>query len=176
MKYIDAEKLIAEIDRRIKETKSTKPLFDQFWAGQISALKGVKTIITSHQQEQPAIPFMAGLKGNLPAGTKTIWCESKATPEKLVLKNELTGEVVVNKTIPEHMRRADPEITYACVTLLSAGWTLIAPGFEGVDLEKEFADWWESVHEHINIDHTMFWYMEQCALHFAEWGAKHLKK
>jgi hypothetical protein len=60
---------------------------------------------------------------------------AEATPEKLVLKNELTGEVVVDKTIPEHMRGADPEIAYACATLLSAGWTLIAPGFEGVDLD-----------------------------------------
>ena len=51
--FIDAEKLIAEIERRIEETKSMKPSFNQFWAGQISAFKGVKTIITSFQQEQP---------------------------------------------------------------------------------------------------------------------------
>ena len=54
-KYIDAEKLIAEIERRIEETKSMKPSFDQFWAGQISAFKGVRTIIDSLQQEQPEI-------------------------------------------------------------------------------------------------------------------------
>ena len=44
-KYIESEKLIAEIERRIEETKSMKPAFDQFWAGQISAFKGVKNII-----------------------------------------------------------------------------------------------------------------------------------
>lgn len=33
MKYIDAEKLIAEIERRIEETKSMRPAFDQFFAG-----------------------------------------------------------------------------------------------------------------------------------------------
>ena len=54
-KYIDAEKLIAEIERRIEETKSMKPSFDQFWAGQISAFKGVRNIIDSLQQEQPDI-------------------------------------------------------------------------------------------------------------------------
>ena len=54
-KYIDAERLIAEIERRIEETKSMKPSFDQFWAGQISAFKGVENIITSLQQEQPDI-------------------------------------------------------------------------------------------------------------------------
>ena len=50
MKYIDSEKLMAEIERRIEETKSAKPSFDQFWAGQISAFKGVRTIISSLQQ------------------------------------------------------------------------------------------------------------------------------
>ena len=50
-KYIDADRLKAEIERRIEETKSMKPSFDQFLAGQISAFKGVKTIIASLQQE-----------------------------------------------------------------------------------------------------------------------------
>ena len=72
---------------------------------------------------------------------------AEATTEKLVLKNELTGEVVVEKTIPKHMRGADPEIACACMKLLSAGWTLIAPGFEGVDLEKELDTW---RHEHFH--------------------------
>lgn len=51
-KYIDAEKLIAAIERRMEESKSMEPSFDQFWAGQISAFKGVRTIIASLQQEQ----------------------------------------------------------------------------------------------------------------------------
>lgn len=55
MKYINTDKMIAEIERRIEETKSMKPSFDQFWAGQISAFKGVRTIIASLQQEQPAM-------------------------------------------------------------------------------------------------------------------------
>ena len=54
-KYIDVEKLIAAIERRTEESKSMKPAFDQFWAGQISAFKGVENIITSLQQEQPEI-------------------------------------------------------------------------------------------------------------------------
>ena len=55
MKYIDAEKLISAIERRIEETKSMKPSFDKFWAGQISAFKGVITIIASLQQEQTEV-------------------------------------------------------------------------------------------------------------------------
>ena len=55
MKYIDAEKLKAEIERRIEETKSMKPAFDQFWAGQISAFKGAIKITESLQQEQPEV-------------------------------------------------------------------------------------------------------------------------
>ena len=43
--YIDKEALVAEIERRIKETESMQPKFDQFWAGQISAFKGVLKIL-----------------------------------------------------------------------------------------------------------------------------------
>ena len=53
MKYIPVEKLKAEIQNRIEETKSMKPSFDQFWAGQISAFKGCLSIIESLQQEHP---------------------------------------------------------------------------------------------------------------------------
>lgn len=55
MKYIDSEKLLAEIERLIEETKSMKPAFDQFWAGQISAFKGAIKIAESLQQEQPEV-------------------------------------------------------------------------------------------------------------------------
>lgn len=56
-KYIDADKLIAEIERRIEETKSMKPAFDQFWAGQISAFKGAIKITESLQQEQDRMRY-----------------------------------------------------------------------------------------------------------------------
>lgn len=62
MKYIGVEKLISEIEKRIEETKSMKPSFDKFWAGQISAFKGVITIIASLQQEQKAIDEEVRLK------------------------------------------------------------------------------------------------------------------
>jgi hypothetical protein len=45
MKLIDKDALVAEIEKRIKETESMQPKFDQFWAGQISAFKGVLKIL-----------------------------------------------------------------------------------------------------------------------------------
>ena len=42
---IDKDVLVAEIEKRIKETESMQPKFDQFWSGQISAFKGVLKII-----------------------------------------------------------------------------------------------------------------------------------
>lgn len=45
--YIDKSALVAEIERRIKETESMQPKFDQFWAGQISAFKGALKILDS---------------------------------------------------------------------------------------------------------------------------------
>ena len=47
MELIDRATAVAEIDRRIKETESMQPKFDQFWAGQISAFKGVLKILNS---------------------------------------------------------------------------------------------------------------------------------
>lgn len=43
--YIDKADLVAEIEKRIEETKGMQPKFDQFWAGQISAFKGVLKIL-----------------------------------------------------------------------------------------------------------------------------------
>lgn len=72
MKYIDSEKLMAEIERRIEETKSAKPSFDQFWAGQISAFKGVRTIISSLQQEEPGVWIKVDAEHPLPYGQEVI--------------------------------------------------------------------------------------------------------
>ena len=43
--YINKDVLVAEIEKRIKETESMQPKFDQFLAGQISAFKGILKII-----------------------------------------------------------------------------------------------------------------------------------
>ena len=65
-RYIDAEKLKAEIQKRIEETKSMKPSFDQFWAGQISAFKGCLNVIDSLEQEQPEDYFYCKYGGTRP--------------------------------------------------------------------------------------------------------------
>ena len=72
MKYIDSEKLMAAIEKRIEETKSAKPSFDQFWAGQISAFEGVRTIISSLQQEEPGIWVKIDADHPLPYGQEVI--------------------------------------------------------------------------------------------------------
>lgn len=43
---------MAVIERRIEETKSAKPSLDQFWAGQISASKDVRTIYNSKEEAE----------------------------------------------------------------------------------------------------------------------------
>ena len=43
--YINKADVVAEIVKRIKETESMQPKFDQFWAGQISAFKGILKIL-----------------------------------------------------------------------------------------------------------------------------------
>lgn len=59
MKYIDAEKLMAEIER-YEETAidAYNPLGEDadLWHGKVTACEDIKTIIASLQQEQPALP------------------------------------------------------------------------------------------------------------------------
>lgn len=45
VQYIEKAAVVAEIEKRIKETESMQPKFDQFWAGQISAFKGILKIL-----------------------------------------------------------------------------------------------------------------------------------
>jgi hypothetical protein len=45
--YVDKSAVVAEIEKRIKETESIQPKFDQFWAGQISAFKGILKILNT---------------------------------------------------------------------------------------------------------------------------------
>ena len=51
-KYIDKSALAAELEKRIKETESMQPKFDQFWAGQISAFKGVLKILDTFEEKE----------------------------------------------------------------------------------------------------------------------------
>lgn len=48
---IDKDALVAEIEKRLKETESMQPKFDQFWAGQISAFKGAIKIINTLEEK-----------------------------------------------------------------------------------------------------------------------------
>ncbi len=52
MKLIDKSALVAEIEKRIKETESMQPKFDQFWAGQISAFKGILKILDTFEVKE----------------------------------------------------------------------------------------------------------------------------
>lgn len=54
--YIDKSALVAEIENRIKETESMQPKFDQFWAGQISAFKGILKIIDTLEVKEVEEP------------------------------------------------------------------------------------------------------------------------
>lgn len=57
--YIDKSALVAEIEKRIEETKGMQPKFDQFWAGQISAFKGILKILDTIEVKEVNIADMA---------------------------------------------------------------------------------------------------------------------
>jgi hypothetical protein len=47
MKPIDKDKVVAEIEKRIKETESMRSMVDPFWEGQISAFDSVLKILNT---------------------------------------------------------------------------------------------------------------------------------
>ena len=69
--YISKSALVAEIENRIKETESMRPKFDQFWAGQISAFKGVLKILNSIEvKEVEEEPYVMSKTGKFTTTTK----------------------------------------------------------------------------------------------------------
>lgn len=59
--YIDKAAVVAEIEKKIKETESMQPKFDQFWAGQISAFKGILKIIDTFEVKEVDLDFQKEL-------------------------------------------------------------------------------------------------------------------
>lgn len=57
MELINKSAVIAEIEKRIKETESMQPKFDQFWAGQISAFKGILKILDTLEVKEVDLDF-----------------------------------------------------------------------------------------------------------------------
>lgn len=57
--YISKAAVVAEIEKRIEETKGMQPKFDQFWAGQISAFKGILKILDTIEVREVDITSMA---------------------------------------------------------------------------------------------------------------------
>ena len=67
--YINKADIIAEIEKRIKETESMQPKFDQFWAGQISAFKGVLKILDNIEVKETEVE-LENENNNITVGTK----------------------------------------------------------------------------------------------------------
>lgn len=116
MKYIDAEKLIAEIERRIKELdEQIVDIYDSKAILRKDELQRLLSIIDSLQQEQPKVDLVAELKHHL------------ATTSKEQLEKEwkeLEPWNNIGPTVQEFLYGKQPE----------------------VDLEKEVGDFWDTVY------------------------------
>ena len=92
--YISKSALVAELEKRIKETESMQPKFDQFWAGQISAFKGVLKILDTLEVKE--VDLKKAIDG-LTAG----WIEGEEYGE---LQNINTCRCVTLGEVKEAMR------------------------------------------------------------------------
>ena len=58
MKPIDKDKVVAEIEKRIKETESMRPMVDPFWEGQISAFDSVLKILNTLETKEVDLDYI----------------------------------------------------------------------------------------------------------------------
>ena len=63
--YISKSVIVSELEKRIEETKGMQPKFDQFWAGQISAFKGVLKIIDTLEVKEAENTELLKVRGYL---------------------------------------------------------------------------------------------------------------
>ena len=144
MKYIDAEKLKAEIERRIAAYQKNFDKADNKIArlstdGRIASLKEISQFITSLQQEQPEVDLVAELEHHL-----------ATTPKEQLEKEwkELEPWCNIGPTVQEFLYGKQPK----------------------VDFEEEwekFEDWVESYNQ---SDYPTCYEPKQIARHFYELG------
>ena len=97
MKYIDAEKLIAEIERRILQEQGFEDGDAEY--GYKCALKDIKRFITSHQQEQPdEQPEYGYLSTEYVHGKKSRWNVGDVLAYYINTSNE-EGEYLLGKIV-----------------------------------------------------------------------------
>ncbi len=81
--YIELDTLIEKIKNRIKETESMQPKFDQFWAGQISAFKGVLKILSALEVKEIDIKEKANqLSQKYFPNEENIWARANIEAQK----------------------------------------------------------------------------------------------
>ena len=92
MELIDKTTIVKEIEKRIKETESMKSKFDQFWAGQISAFKGILKILdTLEVKEVDLESENENNTSKITVGTKI---RSKTNPNVIlsIISNDCHGD------------------------------------------------------------------------------------
>lgn len=164
--YIEKSAVVAEIKKRIKETESMQPKFDQFWAGQISAFKGVLKIIDTLEVIDPYEQCVQydSIKAGIQAHAETY---------SFNIESEL-----FNQLTKEQQKLWRKEIEQACVSGGEVGVELARdPRYKEnikekeVDLEKEFDDYTKDILA-CDVQFEPFTHLHNCAKHFFELGIK----
>ena len=155
MKYIYADKLIAEIERLKEETCIGICEYDKGEEnGRFEVLNHLLSTITSLQQEQPK-----------PSGYDKALLEVKSRVDELY--------EAVGIGLCEYDSGLYNGIAETCMKLRGFIKARLASDEQPeVDLEKEYKTWWNSITGKINIEHMMEWYMHETARHFYELGRK----
>ena len=163
--YIDKSAVVAEIEKRIKETESIQPKFDQFWAGQISAFKGILKILDTLEVIDPY-----ALQVQYPSVKDGI--QAHAETYSFNIESEL-----FNQLMKEQQGLWRKEIEQAYINGGEAGVELARDlrykenlEVKEVDINKEISQFIDANFEKATIGHELS--LRRVAKHFFELGLK----
>lgn len=176
-KYIDAEKLIANIVELRKELPNTiEHLNDEergFARGQQYELTAIEAEILCLQQEQPDnmiqwtgsnLKEVIDFTGKSPRFGE--WFKSWEEFETYVHQHN----DILKLFCEDGSHYEVPKGAWIVKTPDGHNVPSVAKYVQQaqpeVDLEKEYKTWWNSISGKINIEHTMEWYMHETARHF----------
>lgn len=162
IKYIDVEKLIANLERQNVDKKVIEPVI---------------RIITALQQEQPETdmksPFTGGKVVILSREEEVTFRGEKVKIIRKYYRCVDTGREFTDGKLDDDMMWAVFRAYCEKKGMTSFTDIMLKQEQPEVELEKEYKEWWENkVSGNMNIQHTAEWYMHETARHFYELGLK----
>lgn len=161
MKYIDADRLRAEIERRQKSLRAG------ICNEEVFTKKQRNEMLVASEELDRLSRFLSTLESE-----KTIspWKKIHTYTEELH-KGDME-KMLLELSVGKGEKRTKVALPDRIVDILESEKPMNPDG-----LEKDVEHWFfNEISSKINVEHSMYYYFQECARRYAQWGAEHLKK